>query len=33
VHHWKTYLKLDNSGQWADAARKQLERLRQEMIR
>jgi predicted Zn-dependent protease len=33
VHHWKAYLKLDNSGQWADIARKQLERLRQVVIR
>ena len=33
VHHWKTYLKLDNSGQWADIARKQLDRLRQAVIR
>ena len=33
VHHWKAYLKLDNAGQWADIARKQLERLRQAMIR
>jgi tetratricopeptide (TPR) repeat protein len=33
VHHWKTYLKLDHSGQWADIARRQLERLRQAMIR
>jgi len=29
VHHWKSYLKLDNSGDWADIARRQLERLRQ----
>ena len=29
VHHWKSYLKLDGSGQWADIARRQLERLRQ----
>jgi tetratricopeptide (TPR) repeat protein len=29
VHHWKIYLKLDSSGQWAEIARKQLERLRQ----
>jgi tetratricopeptide (TPR) repeat protein len=29
VHHWKTYLKLDGSGQWAEIARRQLERLRQ----
>jgi tetratricopeptide (TPR) repeat protein len=33
VHHWKAYLKLDNSGQWADIARRQLERLRQAVIR
>jgi tetratricopeptide (TPR) repeat protein len=33
VHHWKAYLKLDNSGQWAEIARRQLERLRQEVIR
>jgi predicted TPR repeat methyltransferase len=33
VHHWKAYLKLDNSGQWAEIARKQLERLRQSVIR
>ncbi|HTX37626.1 MAG TPA: tetratricopeptide repeat protein [Bryobacteraceae bacterium] len=29
VHHWKSYLKLDNSSQWAEIARRQLERLRQ----
>jgi tetratricopeptide (TPR) repeat protein len=29
VHHWKAYLKLDASGQWADIARRQLDRLRQ----
>jgi tetratricopeptide (TPR) repeat protein len=29
VHHWKSYLKLDHSGQWAEIARRQLERLRQ----
>jgi len=29
VHHWRAYLKLDNSGQWADIARRQLDRLRQ----
>jgi len=28
VHHWKAYLKLDSSGQWAEIARRQLERLR-----
>jgi len=33
VHHWKTYLKLDTSGQWAEIARRQLERLRQAVIR
>lgn len=33
VHHWKMYLKLDNAGQWADIARRQLERLRQSVIR
>ena len=33
VHHWKAYLKLDSSGQWADIARKQLERLRHVVIR
>ena len=32
VHHWKTYLKLDGSGPWADIARRQLERLRQSVI-
>ena len=29
VHHWKVYLKLDRGGQWAEIARRQLERLRQ----
>ena len=33
VHHWKAYLKLDGSGQWAEIARRQLERLRQAVIR
>jgi tetratricopeptide (TPR) repeat protein len=33
VHHWQAYLKLDHSGQWADIARRQLERLRQTVIR
>ena len=33
VYHWKAYLKLDNSGQWAEIARRQLERLRQTVIR
>jgi tetratricopeptide (TPR) repeat protein len=32
VHHWKCYLKLDASGQWADIARRQLERLRQSTV-
>jgi tetratricopeptide (TPR) repeat protein len=32
VHHWKCYLKLDSSTQWADIARRQLERLRQSVI-
>ena len=29
VHHWKAYLKLDGSGQWAEIARRQLGRLRE----
>ena len=33
VHHWKAYLKLDSKGQWAEIARRQLERLRQVVIR
>jgi tetratricopeptide (TPR) repeat protein len=33
VHHWKSYLKLDGSGQWAEIARRQLERLRQVVLR
>jgi tetratricopeptide (TPR) repeat protein len=33
VHHWKAYLKLDHSGQWAEIARKQLDRLRQAVLR
>ncbi len=28
VHHWKSYLKIDSSGDWADIARRQLEKLR-----
>ena len=32
VHHWKCYLKLDTSGQWAEIARRQLDRLRQSVI-
>jgi tetratricopeptide (TPR) repeat protein len=33
VHHWKTYLKLDSAGQWAEIARRQLDRLRQAVLR
>jgi tetratricopeptide (TPR) repeat protein len=29
VQHWKAYLKLDSRGEWAEIARRQLERLRQ----
>jgi tetratricopeptide (TPR) repeat protein len=32
VHHWKAYLKLDPTGQWAEIARRQLERLRQSTV-
>jgi tetratricopeptide (TPR) repeat protein len=32
VAHWKTYLKLDHSGQWAEIARRQLDRLRQATV-
>jgi tetratricopeptide (TPR) repeat protein len=32
VSHWKTYLKLDPSGQWAEIARRQLDRLRQATV-
>jgi tetratricopeptide (TPR) repeat protein len=32
VHHWKCYLKLDSTGQWAEIARRQLERLRQATV-
>jgi tetratricopeptide (TPR) repeat protein len=32
VYHWKAYLKLDRSGQWAEIARRQLERLRQAVL-
>lgn len=32
VHHWKSYLKLDGAGQWAEIARRQLERLRQATV-
>ena len=28
VHHWKAYLKIDNVGNWAEIARRQLEKLR-----
>jgi tetratricopeptide (TPR) repeat protein len=33
VHHWKNYLKLDSSGQWAEIARRQLAKLREAVIR
>ena len=32
VHHWRSYLKLDHTGEWADIARRQLERLRQTTV-
>jgi len=32
VHHWKIYLKLDRTSQWAEIARRQLERLRQATV-
>jgi len=32
VLHWKTYLKLDRTGQWAEIARRQLERLREATV-
>ena len=32
VVHWKTYLKLDASSNWADIARRQLARLRQATV-
>ncbi len=32
VFHWKAYLKLDHSGQWAEIARRQLDRLRQATV-
>ena len=28
VHHWKAYLKIDSASNWADIARRQLEKLR-----
>jgi len=28
IHHWKSYLKIDQAGSWADIARRQLEKLR-----
>jgi len=28
VHHWKAYLKIDSTGNWADIARRQIEKLR-----
>ena len=32
VQHWKLYLKLDSSGQWAEIARRQLDRIRQATV-
>ncbi len=32
VRHWKSYLKLDNSGTWANIARRQLEKLREATV-
>jgi tetratricopeptide (TPR) repeat protein len=32
VSHWRTYLKLDPAGQWAEIARRQLDRLRQATV-
>lgn len=32
VHHWKAYLKLDHTGQWAEIARRQLDRLREATV-
>jgi len=32
VHHWKAYLKLDRTSQWAEIARRQLERLREATV-
>lgn len=32
VHHWKLYLKLDRTSQWAEIARRQLERLREATV-
>jgi tetratricopeptide (TPR) repeat protein len=32
VQHWKLYLKLDRSGEWADIARQQLERLQRTTV-
>jgi tetratricopeptide (TPR) repeat protein len=32
VQHWQHYLKLDRAGPWADIARRQLERLRQNTV-
>jgi tetratricopeptide (TPR) repeat protein len=33
VYHWQTYLKLDQAGEWAEIARRQLARLRESVIR
>lgn len=32
VRHWKAYLKMDNTGTWANIARRQLEKLRQSTV-
>lgn len=32
VQHWQHYLKLDHTGPWADIARRQLDRLRQNTV-
>ena len=32
VHHWKCYLKLDRNSQWAEIARRQLERLKEATV-
>jgi tetratricopeptide (TPR) repeat protein len=32
VHHWRLYLKLDRTSQWAEIARRQLERLREATV-
>lgn len=32
VQHWKRYLQIDKSGQWAEIARRQLDRLREATV-